>query len=213
MKHRFINIEGNIGAGKTSLCDRLSAHFDAKILKERFDENPFLTDFYTDIQRYGFATEVFFLNQRYHQLHNEFANTNFDTQILLTDFSFYKSLIFAQKTLNTKEFKLFKELFEIVNHKLPKPDIFVYLRTSIDRILQNIARRGRLYEKNISVEYLQSIDDSYMEFIKMNQNDLRCVIIDTSHIDFVHNDDHFAQILTLMQANYEHGVTEILLQV
>ena len=190
----YIAIEGNIGAGKTSLCHMLADDFNAKLILERFKDNPFLPKFYQDQQRYAFALEMSFLADRYQQLLEDITQFDLFKECVVADYDAYKSLIFAKVTLQQEEYNLYKKLFYLMHKELPKPDVYIYLYQNTDRLLENIKKRGRSYENAIKPDYLQKINDGYLEFIKNQQND-SIKIIDISGLDFVKNRSDYLLLL------------------
>ncbi len=190
----YIAIEGNIGAGKTSLCHMLSRDFNAKLILERFKDNPFLPKFYEDQQRYAFPLEMSFLADRYQQLLEDITQFDLFNQCVVADYDAYKSLIFAKVTLQEEEYSLYKKLFHLMHKEFPKPDVYVYLYQNTERLLENIKKRGRSFEKGIEASYLQKINDGYLEFIK-NQHSDTIKIIDISELDFVENRKDYVLIL------------------
>jgi deoxyguanosine kinase len=185
-KYNYIAIEGNIGAGKTSLANLLSDQFNAKLVLERFADNPFLPKFYEDKERYAFPLEMSFLADRYQQLSDDLAQFDLFKNFLVSDYYIFKSLIFAQVTLTKDEYLLYRKMFNLIYKEIPKPDLYIYLYQNTDRLLENIKNRGRIYEQNIESGYLEKIHNGYQNFIK-TQNDLNLLIIDVSEIDFVNN--------------------------
>lgn len=185
-KYNYIAIEGNIGAGKTSLAKMMSDEFNAKVVLERFADNPFLPKFYEDKERYAFPLEMSFLADRYQQLSDDLAQFDLFKNFIVSDYYIFKSLIFAQVTLQKEEYALYRKMFDMMYKEITKPDLYVYLYQSTDRLLENIKKRGRDYEKNIEASYLQKIHDGYSNFIKTEQT-LNSLIIDVSELDFVEN--------------------------
>jgi len=190
----YIAIEGNIGAGKTSLSTMISEDFNAKLILERFKDNPFLPKFYEDQHRYAFPLEMSFLADRYQQLSDDLAQYDLFADFVVSDYDVFKSLIFAKITLAEDEYALYNKLFGIMYKELVKPDLYVYLYQNTDRLLENIKKRGRDYEQNIQPEYLIEINKSYLAFIK-SQTNIRVQIIDISDYDFVNNRAHYLEIL------------------
>lgn len=191
--HRFIVIEGNIGAGKTSLAKRISEEYMGKLILERFSENPFLPRFYENPKQHAFSVELSFLADRYNQLKDTLNSPGLFSNFIIADYYFVKSLIFARVTLDDEEFKLFRQLFDIMNKSLPKPSLYVYLSSDTERLKKNINKRGREFEKNISKDYLNQINDSYMAFFK--QADFPILILDLKNeTDFVEDSLHYEQI-------------------
>ena len=206
--YQFIAIEGNIGAGKTSLASLLAEEFNAKVILEEFEDNSFLPKFYNDPDRFAFPLELSFLAERYQQLKEILSTQDLFKSFTISDYFINKSLIFSRKTLQSDEFKLYSTLFEIINQSLIKPDLLVYLYANIDNLQKNIKNRGRDYEQKIENEYLEKIQESYFEFIKQ-QNNLRILIIDTNNIDFVNNKEDYKYISSLIFQEYEVGIHRI----
>ncbi|TDQ30305.1 2-amino-4-hydroxy-6-hydroxymethyldihydropteridine diphosphokinase [Tenacibaculum caenipelagi] len=199
-KYNYIAIEGNIGAGKTSLANMMSDEFNAKIVLERFADNPFLPKFYNDNERYAFPLEMSFLADRYQQLSDDLAQFDLFKNFIVSDYYIFKSLIFAQVTLHSDEYKLYRKMFDLMYKEITKPDLYVYLYQNTDRLLENIKKRGRDYEQNIEASYLQKIHDGYSNFIK-TQPDLNILIIDVSELDFVNNSNDYETIINKIK-NY-----------
>lgn len=193
-KYNYIAIEGNIGAGKTSLAKMMSDEFNAKIILERFADNPFLPKFYEDKDRFAFPLEMSFLADRYQQLSDDLAQLDLFKNFIVSDYYIFKSLIFAQITLQKDEYALYRRMFDLMYNEITKPDLYVYLYQNTDRLLQNIKKRGRDYEQNIEVGYLQKIHDGYKNFIS-TQQDLNTLIIDVSELDFVNNTEDYSNII------------------
>ena len=193
-KYNYIAIEGNIGAGKTSLANLLSNQFNAKLVLERFADNPFLPKFYEDKERYAFPLEMSFLADRYQQLSDDLAQFDLFKNFIVSDYYIFKSLIFAQVTLSKDEYLLYRKMFNLIYKEITKPDLYVYLYQNTERLLENIKKRGRVYEQNIESEYLKKIHDGYKNFIE-TQNDLNLLVIDVSEIDFVDSPDDYNFII------------------
>ena len=193
-KYNYIAIEGNIGAGKTSLAKMISDEFNAKIILERFAENPFLPKFYLDKERFAFPLEMSFLADRYQQLYDDLAQLDLFKNLIVSDYYIFKSLIFAQITLQKDEYLLYRKMFDVMYKEITKPDLYVYLYQNTERLLQNIKKRGRDYEQNIQAGYLQKIHDGYKNFISTQQA-LNILIIDVSKIDFVNNPEDYTYIM------------------
>tara|TARA_B100001146_G_scaffold224783_1_gene244067 strand:+ start:15796 stop:16950 length:1155 start_codon:yes stop_codon:yes gene_type:complete len=197
-RFNYIAIEGNIGAGKTSLSTQMAGEFNAKLILERFKDNPFLPKFYKDQQRYAFPLEMSFLADRYQQLVEDIAQFDLFKDCVITDYDLYKSLIFAQVTLAEEEFNLYKKLFQIMHKELPQPDVYVYLYQSTERLLENIKKRGRSYEQDIQPEYLQKIHEGYFNYIKAQPAE-KVKVIDVSDLDFVKNrSDYLSLVRTIV---------------
>jgi deoxyguanosine kinase len=190
----YIAIEGNIGAGKTSLASQIATDFNAKLILERFKDNAFLPKFYKDKERYAFPLEMAFLADRYQQLLEGINQFDLFKDCVVTDYDAYKSLIFAKVTLQKEEFNLYKKLFHLMHKELAKPDVYVYLYQNTDRLLENIKARGRDYEQNIEAGYLRQLHEGYLEFVKGQPRE-RVRIIDISEKDFVKNRRDYLSIL------------------
>lgn len=197
-KYNYIAIEGNIGAGKTTLSNMMSDEFNAKVVLERFADNPFLPKFYQDEERYAFPLEMSFLADRYQQLTDDLAQYDLFKNFIVSDYYIFKSLIFAQVTLQKEEYLLYRKMFDLMYKEITKPDLYVYLYQNTERLIKNIQKRGRDYEQNISSDYLNKIHNGYSNFIK-TQQDLNTLIIDVSELDFVNNPDDYDFILNKIQ--------------
>ena len=190
----YIAIEGNIGAGKTTLATKIAEDCNAKIILERFADNPFLPKFYKDQNRYAFPLEMSFLADRYQQLSDDLAQFDLFKDFVVADYHIFKSQIFAKVTLQEDEFRLYKTMFDIMYKEMPKPDLYVYLYQNTDRLLANIKKRGRSYEQDITSNYLEKINQGYLEYIK-SQTDINVLIIDISDLDFIKNQEDYIYIL------------------
>ncbi|KGE86196.1 deoxynucleoside kinase [Phaeodactylibacter xiamenensis] len=205
MQHQFLIIEGNIGAGKTTLSQMLAEDFGFKLLLEEFADNPFLPHFYQNPDRYAFPVELFFMTERHKQLQQELAQRDLFQEGIVADYIFYKTLLFARNNLNTEEYRLFQRLFNILNAAFPKPDLLVYLHRSADRLMDNIRKRGRAFEQEIEPSYLQEIQQSYFEFFRSNEQ-LPILIIDIEDLDFLNNPEDYQKILDLINRPYRPGL-------
>jgi 2-amino-4-hydroxy-6-hydroxymethyldihydropteridine diphosphokinase len=190
----YVAFEGNIGAGKTTLATKISEDFNAKTVLERFADNPFLPKFYKDQNRYAFPLEMSFLADRYQQLSDDLAQFDLFKDFIVADYHIFKSLIFAKITLADDEYRLYRNLFDIIYREMPKPDLYIYLYQNSERLLQNIKKRGRSYEQKIPAEYLEKINNGYLDYIK-SQTELKVLIIDVSDRDFVKNQEDYLYIL------------------
>lgn len=199
-RFNYIAIEGNIGAGKTTLTHKIAEDFNAKTVLEGFADNPFLPKFYKDQARYAFPLEMSFLADRYQQLSHDLAQFDLFKDFIVADYHIFKSLIFAKVTLGEDEYRLYKTLFDIIYKEMKKPDLYVYLYQNTERLLQNIKQRGRSYEQEIPAEYLDKINRGYLDYIK-SQTDLNVLIIDVSEKDFVKNQADYLFILEEIQNN------------
>ena len=198
----YIAIEGNIGAGKTTLATKIAEDFNAKTVLERFADNPFLPKFYKDQNRYAFPLEMSFLADRYQQLSDDLSQFDLFKDFVVADYHIFKSLIFAKVTLQEDEFRLYKTLFDIIYKEMQKPDLYVYLYQNTDRLLQNIKKRGRSYEQEIEAEYLEKINYGYLDYIK-SQTDLNVLVIDVSDFDFVEKQEDYVKVLDAIQEKLE----------
>ena len=193
-KYNYIAIEGNIGAGKTSLAKMLSDEFNAKTVLERFADNPFLPKFYEDKERYAFPLEMSFLADRYQQLTDDLAQFDLFKNFIVSDYYIFKSLIFAQVTLQKEEYLLYRKMFDLMYKEITKPDLYIYLFQNTERLLENIKKRGRDYEQSIETSYLKKIHNGYKSFINTEKN-LNLLIIDVSKMDFVNNIEDYKYIV------------------
>lgn len=193
-KHNYIAIEGNIGAGKTSLAKKVAQEFNARLILERFADNPFLPKFYEDANRYAFTLEMSFLADRYQQISDDLSQLDLFKDFIVSDYDVFKSLIFSKITLQEDEFKLYRKLFYLMYKDLRKPDLYVYLYQNTERLQENIKKRGRDYEQNIDNDYLDKINLGYLDFLK-NQKDFSVKIIDVSDRDFVENRSDYLWVL------------------
>lgn len=194
---KFLAIEGNIGSGKTSLAEKIAQDFNAKTILERFADNPFLPKFYEDQLRYAFPLEMSFLADRYSQLNQGLGQYDLFNDLIIADYYIYKSLIFAQVTLDTDEALLYRSIFDVMNKETTKPDLYVYLYQNTENLLKNIKKRGRTYEENIQATYLEKINQSYSEFIKTLPQE-NVLSVDVSSKDFVENHEDYLEILKLI---------------
>jgi deoxyguanosine kinase len=197
VKYNYIVIEGNIGAGKTTLASMIANEYNAKLILERFADNPFLPKFYKDPARFSFPLELSFLADRYRQLKDELVEQDLFRCFTVADYYFMKSLVFSSKTLEKDEFNLYRQIFYIIYGSIPKPDLFVYLHVPAERLLKNIAMRGRDYERTITAEYLTGIQESYFTFFRQNP-DNRYLILDISNIDFVLNSEDYRKVTEMI---------------
>tara|TARA_R110002050_G_scaffold184989_4_gene318834 strand:- start:8443 stop:9573 length:1131 start_codon:yes stop_codon:yes gene_type:complete len=193
-KYNYIAIEGNIGAGKTSLANKIAHDFNAKLILERFADNPFLPKFYEDAQRYSFPLEMSFLADRYQQISDDLSQLDLFKDFIISDYDVFKSLIFSKITLQGDEFMLYRKLFYLMYKELRKPDLYVYLYQNTARLQANIKKRGRDYEQNIADDYLEKINTGYLEFLK-TQTDFNVKIIDVSDKDFLQNRADYLWVL------------------
>jgi deoxyguanosine kinase len=212
MKHnnKYIAIEGNIGAGKTSLCRQLADELSASLLLENFDENPFLPLFYENSTQYALSVELFFMTERHEQMKSWLlAQSLSNHQYYIADYIFSKTLLFANRTLNETEWNLFRRVFHALNAHIPQPDLLVYLHRPVEELLQNIRLRNRSYEQNITADYLKSIETAYSDFfanLSEEKTKIPVLFLDVSGLDFVHQPDDYQLVKTLIEAKYPAGV-------
>ena len=207
MKYNFIAIEGNIGAGKTSLATRISKDYNAKLVLEQFEENSFLPKFYKEPEKYAFPLEMSFLASRFQQLKDELSPQDLFKTFTISDYYIIKSLIFAKKNLPVDEYNLYKRFFDIIHQQLPKPELLVFLYLETPKLKRNIIRRGRPYEQDIEYSYLEKIQEGYFEFIK--QSDMRVLILDTNSIDFVNSEEDYRKVVEAIDREYDKGIHRI----
>jgi deoxyguanosine kinase len=211
IKYNYVVIEGNIGAGKTTLAKRIAEQFNANLILEHFADNPFLPKFYENPDKYSFPLELSFLAGRYRQLKEEVTPGDLFKSFTVADYYFMKSLVFAASTLKGDEYNLYRQIFYIIYGSLPKPDIYVYLHLNPDKLLYNIERRGRPYEKSITREYLQKIQESYFSFFKQNPEN-KYLVIDINDIDFVTDENHYNKLIeTVFSGDYPVGLNKVII--
>ncbi len=211
MKYHYLVIEGNIGAGKTTLASRLAEETNSRLILESFSDNPFLAKFYENPSRYAFQLELSFLSERYQQMKGELGHPDLFRQSVISDYYLAKSFIFSKHNLKKDEMQLFQKLFSIIQLQVPKPDLYVYLHLPVEKLLENIRERGRSYEKNIQPEYLKELQDGYFGFFKSN-TDMIFLVIDTSQIDFVNKELDFQQLKkSILEPEYKPGLNMLIL--
>lgn len=209
MNLNYIVIEGNIGAGKTTLSKMIAEEYNAKLILEQFEDNPFLPKFYKEPDKYSFQLELSFLAERYHQLNKELTSRDLFKTFTVADYFFMKSLIFARATLKEDEYNLYRQIFDIIYKSIPKPDLYIYLHIDVNNLANNIAKRGRDYEKEISQEYLLKLQEGYFDFFKQ-QNDIKYLIIDSNDMDFVENQGDYSKVKELIfKKDYPIGINRI----
>lgn len=206
--YQFIAIEGNIGAGKTSLANLLSKEFNAKLILEEFEDNSFLPKFYNDARRFAFPLEMSFLAARFNQLKKQLLEPDLFQQYLVSDYIFAKCLLFSKINLDDDEYDLYLRLFEIIDQQIRQPDLLVYMHNPIEKLQWNILNRGRTYEQKIEDDYLQSLSDAYLQYLHQNTH-LRILLIDCSSIDFINNTDHYNSLVNLICKEYTPGIHHV----
>jgi len=211
LDYRYLVIEGNIGAGKTSLATMLAEETGSRLILEEFSDNPFLAKFYEDPGRYAFQLELSFLAERYQQIKTELGPPDLFGQPVISDYFLVKSFIFSKHNLKDDEMKLFEKLFSIIQLQVPAPDLYVYLHVPVEKLLENIKLRGRPYERNISPSYLKELQEGYFGFFK-SQRDLKILVIEVTHLDFVNNNSDYQQLKkVIMDGNYGPGMNMFIL--
>ncbi|MCY7293265.1 MAG: deoxynucleoside kinase [Ferruginibacter sp.] len=203
MNYNFITIEGNIGAGKTTLAHILSKHFNARLILEEFAENPFLPKFYENPHQYAFPLELFFMAERYKQLKDLLQTKDMFQNVTVSDYLFTKCLLFAKVNLPGEEFRLYQKLFDIINPQIVQPDILIYLHTPVNKLQENIKKRNRKYEQSIPNDYLFSLQETYTQYIK--QHHIKTLFVDATNADFLDNPAHIKVILDALEKEYEDG--------
>lgn len=211
LRYNFIAIEGNIGAGKTTLAKRLADEFNAKLILERFEDNSFLPKFYEQPEIYAFPLEMSFLADRYQQLKDQLAMQELFRSLTISDYLIDKSLIFARNNLKPDEFSLYSRLFHIISAFLPRPDLLIYLYLDIPHLQENIRIRGRDYEQLIRPEYLEKIQMGYLNHFR-SLSRLPVLIIDTNQVDFMESDRDYYSLLEIIQRDYTAGIHRIFIQ-
>jgi len=203
IQHRFITVEGNIGAGKTTLTHLLAKKLNARLILEEFADNPFLPKFYENPKQYAFPLELFFMAERYKQLKEMLQTKDMFQNITVSDYLFTKCLLFAKVNLPEEEFRLYQKLFDIMHQQLLFPDVLIYLHAPVSKLQENIKKRKRAYEQNIADEYLFNIQETYTSYIK--QHNIKTIFIDASNADFLGNEKHLQVVLNALENDYEQG--------
>lgn len=203
--YEYIVIEGNIGSGKTTLAKLLAEKWNSRLMLEEFKDNPFLPKFYENPKQHGFALELSFLAERYHQKRDELNRTDLFKPGIICDYSFAKSLVFSRINLDTDEFELYQNLFHIIHGRLPKPDLLLFLYCSPEKSLRQIKKRGRTYEQDISSDYLEKINSGYLEFFRQ-QKDTRIVVLNTNELDFVQTPSDLDKFVDIISQPRETGL-------
>lgn len=203
MNYHFVTIEGNIGAGKTTLAHLLSKHYNARLILEAFADNPFLPKFYENPSQFAFPLELFFMAERYKQLKELLQQKDMFQSVTISDYLFTKCLLFAKVNLPDDEFKLYQRLFEIIHQQLIQPDLLIYLHSPVNKLQANIKKRNRSYEQKIPDEYLFNIQETYTHYIK--QHNIKTLFVDTSNADFLGNEKHLQAVIDALDHDYEEG--------
>ncbi len=203
MDYHFITIEGNIGAGKTTLAHMLSKHFNARLILEEFADNPFLSKFYENPQQYAFPLELFFMAERYKQLKELIHTKDLFQNITISDYLFTKCLLFAKVNLPGEEFHLYQKLFDIIYQQLTQPDIVIYLHVPVNQLQRNIKKRNRSFELSIPDDYLFKLQHAYTQYLR--QHNIKTLIVDAGNADFLGNENHLRVILDALNKDYDNG--------
>jgi deoxyguanosine kinase len=203
MNHHFITIEGNIGAGKTTLAHMLARHYNARLILEQFADNPFLAKFYENPAQNAFPLELFFMAERYKQLKELVHSADLFQSVTVSDYLFTKCLLFAKVNLPDQEFRLYQKLFDIINAQVVQPDILIYLHAPVSKLQVNIRRRNRSYEQSIPDAYLFNIQEAYTNYIR--QHNIRTIFIDVSNADFLDNKAHLQVVLDALNRDIGEG--------
>ncbi|MFZ9588816.1 MAG: deoxynucleoside kinase [Chitinophagaceae bacterium] len=203
MKYKFITIEGNIGAGKTTLASLLANKLNARLVLEEFADNPFLAKFYENPAQYAFSVELFFMAERFKQLKDLLSQQDLFQNITVSDYLFTKCLLFAKVNLPVDEFRLFQRLFEMMQPQLLQPDLLIYLHAPVHKLQENIKKRNRSYEQNIKDDYLFEIQQTYTHYIK--QHSFKTLFVDASNVDFIKNPEYLDIILAALDRDYTEG--------
>mgnify|MGYP006168071657 FL=1 len=203
MKHQFITIEGNIGAGKTTLSNILAQKLNAKLILEEFADNPFLPKFYEKPDQYAFPLELFFMAERYKQLKDYLHTQDLFQEVTISDYLFTKCLLFAKVNLPDEEFRLYQKLFDIIHQQISFPNILIYLHAPVQKLKENIKKRNRSYEQDIKDDYLFNLQETYTSYIK--QHNIKTIFIDASNADFMGNDKHVQVVLDALQKDLPEG--------
>jgi deoxyadenosine/deoxycytidine kinase len=203
MNYQFITIEGNIGAGKTTLALLLSKYYNSRLVLEEFAENPFLPKFYENPRQFAFPLELFFMAERYKQMKELIQQKDLFQKLTISDYLFTKCLLFAKVNLPEDEFRLYQRLFDIIHQQLIQPDLLIYLHSPVKKLQENIKKRNRPYEQKIPDQYLSNIQETYTNYIK--QHNIKTLIIDASNADFFGNEKHLQTVIDALEREYEQG--------
>ncbi len=203
MKHHFIAVEGNIGAGKTTLSQLLSQHYNSKLMLEEFAENPFLTKFYENPKQYAFPLELFFLAERFKQQQDLIKTADLFQSVTISDYLFTKCLLFAKVNLPEEEYRLYQKMYDVFSQQLTQPDVLIYLHAPVNKLQSNIKKRNRKFEQSIPDEYLFKLQETYTSYIK--QHNIKTIFVDASNADFLYNEAHFKLITDALEKDLEEG--------
>lgn len=208
LNKKYLVVEGNIGAGKSTLAKLIHKQFDTRLVLESFEDNPFLPRFYKDKERYAFTLELSFMAERFNQLKQEFDTGDLFHQSTVADYHFLKSLIFAGRTLADDEYRLYRQLFDIIYDMTPKPDLYLYLHRPVDVLLKQIKGRGREYERSISADYLKNIQAGYFQFFREHP-ELSVLLLDVDDMDYVNDKKVYNTVVEMLQKDYPKGISRV----
>ena len=205
--NRFVVIEGNIGAGKTTLSKKVAMQLNARLVLETFEDNPFLPKFYKDQERYAFPLELSFLAARYKQLKDDLEQGDLFNSLTIADYYLMKSFIFAKITLPDDEFRLYRQFFDLIRTFSVKPDVLFYIHRDVDTLKSNIVSRGRTYEQDVDKNYLSSVTRGYFDYFK-EVSDFPVVVVDATRADF-QSHNHYHQFVNLLGKPFKNGISNI----
>lgn len=209
MNHHFITIEGNIGAGKTTLAHLLARHYNARLILEQFADNPFLPKFYENPGQYAFPLELFFMAERYKQMKELVHAGDLFQSLTISDYLFTKCLLFARVNLPEQEYRLYQNFFEILAAQIVQPELVIYLHAPVAKLQSNIRKRNRSYEQDIPDDYLRRIQETYTQYIR--QHNTKTLFVDVSNADFLGNDRHLRVILDALEKGFDEGQQYLIL--
>lgn len=207
MKYNFVAIEGNIGAGKTTLAQKLAKERQASLILEEFDQNTFLEKFYINPEQYAFPLEVSFLVKRFNQLEQRLSKSDlFSAGSFISDYFFDKSLIFAQNTLKEDQYRIFYQLYQVFIKQIPRPELLIFLYNTVENLQKNIRNRGRLFEKNIERTYLDDIQQAYFSYLK-NLKGISVIFLNVTDADFVNDVSKYQKINAMLDKSWPEGIS------
>ena len=206
--YHYICIEGNIGSGKTSFCELLAKKYEVELILEQFSDNPFLPHFYENPARYALPVELFFMTERYNQLTERLNSGHLFSPLIIADYFFDKTRLFARNNLNEMEFKLFQQIYETLAPQLPRPDIVFYIHRPVEQLKDQITQRGRQIEQQITPQYLRSIQDVYFDYFRMG-TDYPVVIVNAENLHFTESEEDFQKLFQLLEKKYHKGVHRV----
>jgi len=205
LAYPYIVVEGNIGVGKTTFCRKLQEKYDARLILEQFSDNPFLPYFYENPERHAFSVELFFMTERHRQLQEELMQGDLFNQQIISDYIFIKTLLFAKNNLNEEEYRLFNRLFHVLNAHFKKPDLVIYLHRPLSNLLNQIKKRGRTFEMEMSATYLENIQKAYFDFFKTTP-EYPILVVGINDLDFENDTLAFELLNNLLLQTYDTKV-------